>query len=199
MRFWTLLADDSYDLYTMDSKYIVPKNVSSTVRNVQEREVKQVNKFLESRLWNRSKTISYTVAKHEVQFFCVKNAHYSKTLDKLQSERIKFPFFTHLLIFCKTKEGDMEHFFSHENQVFNIFLSEHGSFRLAKRKSSMIKCILQKDFASPNEAPNISAKVFDGAAIIKMPLQRTLKIRGVTCLNVFNIKFYDFYLFKYIH
>lgn len=154
----------------MDSKYIVPKNVSSTVRNVQERELKQVNKFLESRLRNSSKAMPYTVTKHEVQFFCMKNAHYSKTLNKLQSERIKFPFFTHLLISCKTKEGDMEHFFSHENQVFHTFLSEHGGLRLAKRKSSMIKCILQKDFASPNEAPNISAKIFDGAVTIKIPL-----------------------------
>ena len=106
------------DDYALDTKYTIPGDViSSTIRNVHEREENQVNEFLESRLWNRSKEISYTVNKHGVRFFCMKTARYSKKLDKLLSERNKV----------------------HENQVYHTFLSEHGSLRPAKRKSSMIK------------------------------------------------------------
>ena len=82
MRLKTLFPDDSYD-YTLDTKYIVPEDsVSSTISKVQEKEEKQLNEFLESPLWNRSKVISCIVNKHGVQFFCMKTAHYIKKLDR---------------------------------------------------------------------------------------------------------------------
>ena len=74
MRLKTLFSDDSYDLYTLDTKYVVPEDVvSNTFPNVHKRRRKQANEFLQSRLWNRSKAISYTVTINGVQFFCIEN------------------------------------------------------------------------------------------------------------------------------
>ena len=47
--------DDSYDLYTLDTKYLVPEDfVSSTLLNLEESEEKQLYEFMKSRLWNRA-------------------------------------------------------------------------------------------------------------------------------------------------
>ena len=62
----------------------------------------------------------------------------------------------------------MGHFFRHGNQVYLPSLSKHGSLRPAKRKSSIIGLILPENFTRPNEGSNVSAKIFDGAAIINM-------------------------------
>ena len=62
----------------------------------------------------------------------------------------------------------MEHFCSREKQTYAPSLSERGSFWPAKRKSSTIGCILPENVTSPNEGPNVSAKIFDGAAIVNM-------------------------------
>ena len=62
-------------------------------------------------------------------------------------------------------EGKLEKNFSHENQAL-LFLSEHERLPPAKRKSSIVGCILLKDFTSKNEGPNVSTKILDSAAII---------------------------------
>ena len=73
-------------------------------------------------------------------------------------------------------EGDLEHFFGHEKQAYPHSLSEHGSLRPAKRKSSIIGCILLEDFTSPNEGPNVSANIFDSAAITNIHFYHFLTI-----------------------
>ena len=50
----------------------------------------------------------------------------NKEHNELQSTRKKIALFSHLFIFCQTKQ-DLEHFFSHENQICHTYLSEHGS------------------------------------------------------------------------
>ena len=107
----------------------------------------------------------------------MKTAQYSKKIDKLQSARNKVALFSHLFISCQIKEEDLEIFFSHENRVHHLYLSEHESFWPEKRNSSIIGCILQEDFTIPNEGPNISAKIFDGAAIDKRLIPRTCNFR----------------------
>ena len=112
MRLKTLFSDDSYDFYTLDTKYVVTEDVvSNTFPNVHKRRRKQANEFLQSRLWNRSKAISYTVTKNGVQFFCMKTAQYSKKHDKLPSTRNEVALFSRLFISCQTMEGNLEHFF----------------------------------------------------------------------------------------
>ena len=64
-----LFSDDTYDLYSLFTKCVVPEDVvSSTLRNLQERGEKQLHEFMKSRLLSKSKTISDTVTKNGVQF-----------------------------------------------------------------------------------------------------------------------------------
>ena len=70
----------------------------------------------------------------------------------------------------------MGHFCNHENQDYHPYLSEIEGLRPAKRKSSIIRCILQERFMRLNESPNISAKIFDDVAVIKKLVSRTFNV-----------------------
>ena len=94
------------------------------------------------RLWNRSKAVSDTETKNRVQFFHMKTTHYSKKYDKLHSAKNNIALFSDLFIFSQTREGDLEHYFSHKNQAYPPYVSEHESLWPVKRMSSIIGWIL---------------------------------------------------------
>ena len=105
----------------------------------------------------------------------MKTMQYSKKQDKLHSARNNFTPFSSLFISCQTRKGGLEPLFSHENQACPTSLSKHGSLRPAKRKSSIIGCILPENFTGLNEGPSVSAKTCDGAATISMVMQTNCK------------------------
>ena len=63
-----LFSDDTYDLYSLFTKSVVPEDVVSSTLRIQERGEKQLHEFMKSRLLNKSKAISDTVTKNGVQF-----------------------------------------------------------------------------------------------------------------------------------
>ena len=72
--------------------------------------------------------------------------------------------FSKLYIGCQLRHGDMDDFFSHENQACPPSISDSGKLRSGD-KSDLLPCL--KGFSEPHaEAPNVSAKILDGAAIV---------------------------------
>ena len=158
MRLKTLFSGNSYDLYSLDTKYVVTEDVvSNTFPNVHKRRRKQANEFLQSRLWNRSKAISYTVTKNYNSSAWKLHSTAGNTINYRRQET-KLLFFLAYLSLVRQWKETWNTFLGHELQVYHPYLSEHGSLRTAKRKSSIIKCILQEYFTSPDEDANISGK-----------------------------------------
>ena len=72
--------------------------------------------------------------------------------------------FGRLFIANQLRDGDLDVFFSHENQLHPPSLSDHGKIRACK-KSDLIKCL------KPTEESNkkdFDCKIFDGSALIHM-------------------------------
>ena len=63
-----------------------------------------------------------------------------------------------LFIPCQTREGDLERFVSHENQPNRPSLSDRKELRPAKAKSSIVDCLLSKEYSTPHESPPIDCK-----------------------------------------
>ena len=80
------------------------------------------------------------VTQDRVQFFCMKCTREQK-LYLVKKQNGSFFSFIHL-------------------QASSPLLSEHGSLRPAKWKSSITECILSEKFTSPNEGPNVNTKIF---------------------------------------
>ena len=73
--------------------------------------------------------------------------------------------FSRLYISCQTRDGNLEEFIPHENQVFPPALSDGGSFRLGS-KSDLLTCL--QDISNPqSEAPATTSITLDGAVIVQ--------------------------------
>ena len=81
--------------------------------------------------------------------------------------------FSRLFIGCQTREGNLEEFFSHENQSFPPSLSQNGTLRPGN-KSDLLKC-LEKVHPSSSEVPATDAVILDGSAIFNMVQPRGCK------------------------
>ena len=72
--------------------------------------------------------------------------------------------FSRLHIGSQIRSGDLEEFFSHENQPYPPTLSEFGNLRYTK-KSDLIP-IITKGITETSPPPYNDVKVFDGAAVV---------------------------------
>ena len=72
--------------------------------------------------------------------------------------------FSHLYIASKFREGNLEDFFSHENQPWPPSLSEQGNLRLPNKKSDLLSCL---DEVTNSQPPtHYDVKLVDGPAIV---------------------------------
>ena len=74
--------------------------------------------------------------------------------------------FLRLYIACQSRDGDLDQFFSHENQAAPPALLTGGKLRLAV-KADLLYC-LKSDQAEITSPPVVDATILDGAAIIQM-------------------------------
>ena len=72
--------------------------------------------------------------------------------------------FSRLYFASQKRDGDLEEFFKHENQLYPPSLSEFGNLRFGK-KSDLISCV-NKETPPPPPPASYDVKVFDGAAIV---------------------------------
>ena len=71
-----------------------------------------------------------------------------------------------LYIACQTRGGDLDEFFSHENQSHPPSLSRLGNLRMGT-KSDLVTC-LSECHTSYDALPKIDALVLDGPAVVQM-------------------------------
>lgn len=73
--------------------------------------------------------------------------------------------FGRLYIACQTRDGDLDEFFSYENQPWPPSLSDQGQLR-GGQKADLLKCLPQA--TSPVSTPPVDAVILDGAVIVQM-------------------------------
>ena len=74
--------------------------------------------------------------------------------------------FSEMYVSTHIRQGDMGEFFAHENSPYPPSLSINGSMRLGN-KSDLVSCLIEHCQLCPT-APHVTAKVFDGGAVIHM-------------------------------
>ena len=90
----------------------------------------------------------------------------SKGKQHLASLRNDVALFSRPYIGCQTRDGNLEEFFSHENQACPPALSDGKCLRLGT-KSDLLKCF--EEFSSAqSEVPDTTCLVLDGAVIVQL-------------------------------
>ena len=88
----------------------------------------------------------------------------SKQKQQIASLKSDCSLFGRLYIASKFRDGNLEEFFSHENQHSPPALSEHGKLRIPSKKSDLLECM---NISTSTEPPSsYHVKVVDGPAIV---------------------------------
>ena len=91
--------------------------------------------------------------------------------------------FSRLYIACQNRDGNLDNFFTYENQPWAPSLSELAQLR-GGVKEVLIKCLLNTTPHSPTQ-PEVDVVILDGAVIVQMLQPRTARTFNEYATTVF--------------
>ena len=161
-------ADQTGDLFVLDTRDIADSKVVETVRTVEQLGKDQYQKFVTKRLQERTTPLFDTIQRNKLPLFSSPPATKEKSSNKLKMASLKSncSLFSRLYVSCQDRDGDLEGFFGHENQSFPPSLSQYGKLR-SGTKSDLLPCLEQNGPAQA-QRPSVEALLLDGAAIVNM-------------------------------
>lgn len=127
----------------------------------------QYSTFVKERLIERMKPLDDTISKNLLPLFSTpkkcKKTKAQEMMAEIKSDRYLF---SRLYVASQVRDGNLEEFFSHENQSCPPSLSDRGNLRLGK-KSDIIHC-LEDEVEMEDTDPIADVIVLDGAVIVNM-------------------------------
>ena len=168
-------TDQTGDLFVLDTRDIADSKVVETVRTIEQLSKDQYEQFATKRLHERTTSLFDTIQKNKLPLFSSPPATKEKSSDKLKIASLKSncSLFSRLYVSCQVRDGDLEGFFSHENQSFPPSLSQYGKLRSGS-KSDLLPC-LEKNGPGQAQRPSVEALLLDGTAIVNMLKPRASK------------------------
>ena len=107
-------ADDSFDLYALDTKLVTSKEAIQDLNQVLTTGNKQVQHCCKYCLLNREVPITDTIPKNRYLFLTQKKARTSsKVKEKRKMAKSDMALFFRLFISCQAQQGDLEQFFAY--------------------------------------------------------------------------------------
>ena len=165
----------SQDQMAIDTRDIMDTQVAETVRKIETLGEEQYAAFVSERLEQCTTPITQTIPKNKLPLFSrppIKGKSQEK--EQLAALKSDIGLFSRLYISCQTRDGDLDNFFSHENQASPPALSTQGKIRLCV-KADLLHC-LESDLPENNcSAPVSDAIILDGAVVVKILSPGTLK------------------------
>lgn len=167
--------ETSEDLLTLDTKDIMNIEVVNTIKIARDIGNDQFKRFIADRIQSNTKSIMDKITRNNLPLF--KNQQpkkASKSQEQISSLKKDCQLFSRLYIGCQSREGDLKEFFAHENQPEPPSLSSHGNLRLGT-KSDLVPCLEKQCNRLEMGSPDVTVKLFDGAALVNMKRPTTAK------------------------
>ena len=161
--------EDSEDLLVLDSRNIVHVAVSDAIKEIEQLGIDQYEAYVEERLVKQTKAIADPIKRNNLHLFSRPPVQ-RKSSKQLQLSSLKndCSLFSRLYIASQTRNGDLDDFFCHENQVCPPVLSKNGIIRDGD-KSELLHCL--EELVPVEESllsPTVEVLILDGAAIVNM-------------------------------
>ena len=158
--------EKSQDLLVLDTRDIADTSVIESVRKVEALGEEQYQVFVKERLDKCEKPITEVITKNKLPLFRNQSVRCHSSRQKMQITSLKndCSLFSRLYISCQTRDGDLDRFFTHENQATPPSLSVGGKIR-STTKSDLLQCF---DLKEKQYLPPVDAKFLDGAAVVQM-------------------------------
>ena len=157
--------DDYPEVLVLDSRNCCNEAVTATIQSIEELGKAQYHKYYNDVVKDRSVPIQQPIKKNFLPLFKQPlSRKFTKKKQQIAGLKSNCNLFSQLYIASQFRDGDLEDFFSHENQPWPPSLSEHGKLRLPTKKSDLLKCINMETTAEPPSTFDV--KVMDGPAIV---------------------------------
>ena len=157
----------SQDLLVIDTRDIMDTQVAETVRRIETIGNEQFTKFVTERLEECTTPVTQPLPNNKLPLFSRPPVKIkSRQKEQLAALKSDCGLFSRLYISCQTRDGDIDNFFSHENQAAPPALSTGGKMRIGI-KSDLLRC-LESDLIEHNTVPVADAIIIDGAAVVQM-------------------------------
>ena len=154
--------DDSSDLTVIATKEVMTNAVVSGIKSLYDGGKLQ---FGNQRLQNCTTPITVTVRKKKIPpFGAISEKTPSKLKNTIETLKSDSQLFSRLIIGCQSRDGNLDDFFSHENQPNPPSLSCMGKLRQGN-KSDLLSFINTHDTL---EKPKVQVKIVDGAALVNI-------------------------------
>lgn len=151
------------ELLVLHTRQCADAKVVSTLRTLEDLGSGQYRAFQKDVLDDRKKSIHETIKRNNLPFLkSPKPKPNSVVAKKLAAVRNDANLFGRLYIANQQRDGDLDTFFSHENQMYPPSLSDYGRLRMGT-KSDLLKCF---ETESEDAIPKFDCKIFDGAALV---------------------------------
>lgn len=164
-----MFSETSENLIVLDSRDILDGSIILTINQIEEIGKKQFEIFVEERIIKRTRSLFEPIKLNKMLLFHCPKARKNKALmQKVSSLKQNCSLFAQLYVSCQVREGNLDDFFSHENQNCPPSISQQGRLKFGQ-KSNLLEC-LEGSLENQNTAvsPDVQVKVFDGAALVNM-------------------------------
>ncbi len=125
-------TEDSPDLYTLDSKVIMPDTVVNTVKTIDDTGKSKYQRFIEERINDNATDFNHIIPKNSLPLF----SNYEKLKSK---SKTKLPVYTDVRLFsrmyisCQGRVGDLDNFFRHKNHSWPPSLASNNVINQTKK------------------------------------------------------------------
>ena len=155
------------DLIAFHTKDVMNEGVVRAIRTARQPGEQQFKVFLK-RLEDKTKLLTDTLKKNNLPIFNVQEKKLvSKDKAKVTVLKEDCALLSRLYIACQNQEGNLEDFFTFENQPWRPSLSQMGQLR-GGIKADLVKCL--SDASSQTvEQPSVDAVILDGAVVVDAP------------------------------
>ena len=162
-------VEESDDLLVLDNigaRNILDASVVETIKMIEELGKMQYEAFVTERLEKRTASLYEPIKRSKLALFSSPPSCKKKSKDKMQIGSLKSncSLFACLYVSCQVCDGDLDGFFSNENQSFPPALNQFGGLR-SGTKSDLLSCF-EKIGPVQTEALQVEALLMDGAPIL---------------------------------
>ena len=160
-------AEDSNDLYVLDTKVIMPDEVIAAVRSMEDTGKTQFDGFVGQRIKDPSDNFYDSISKNNLPLLKSKPKKTpGKSEAKITRMKSNVELFSRMYISCQTRDGDLNTFFEYECHGWPPALAEGiNTMRPPTGKADLLPC-LEALAQRPRDAPKGEVRIFDGAALV---------------------------------
>ena len=158
-------ADTITDLYTIDSKLIMPDSVVHTIMTTEDTGKAQHQTFVAEGLNSNIAAVNDTVHKNNLPLLTSKSGKKpSKITSKICYLQNDVHLFSRMYISCQTRDSDMDAFFNNENHAWPPLLASNGIMHQTS-ESNLMEC-LESVVPKSESVPDVDVKIVDDAALV---------------------------------